>query len=139
MSNFGNYNATYGALGGIVILLIWFYLTGFLVLLGAEINAFLARKESPAELERQGAHVPGPDDELRHAIGQRAGPQRPGRLRVDTPEEPPLRRRRGRARPEPEPTVAQQARARPAQTFLVGLVSSVALWRATRNLISKQS
>jgi membrane protein len=42
VSNFGSYNATYGTLGGIVVLLIWFYLTAFLMLLGAEINAVLA-------------------------------------------------------------------------------------------------
>jgi membrane protein len=46
VSNFGNYNATYGALGGVVILLLWFYLTAFLLLLGAEINALMLKDTS---------------------------------------------------------------------------------------------
>lgn len=39
VSNFGNYNKTYGSVGAIVILLTWFYLTAYVVLLGAELNA----------------------------------------------------------------------------------------------------
>ena len=39
VSNFGVYNETYGALAGIIILLIWLWLSGFVVLLGAELNS----------------------------------------------------------------------------------------------------
>lgn len=39
VSNFGNYNETYGAVGAIVILLLWFYITAYIVLLGGELNA----------------------------------------------------------------------------------------------------
>ncbi|RBI86431.1 hypothetical protein DRV85_06365 [Rhodosalinus halophilus] len=37
--NFGAYNPTYGALAGVVILLLWMWLSSFVVLLGAQLNA----------------------------------------------------------------------------------------------------
>ncbi|MCE0504581.1 YihY/virulence factor BrkB family protein [Roseivivax sp. GX 12232] len=39
--NFASYNETYGALGGVIILLTWMWLSAFIILLGAEVNAEL--------------------------------------------------------------------------------------------------
>ena len=39
VDNFGSYSKTYGALAGVAVLMLWLWLTAFIVLLGAEINA----------------------------------------------------------------------------------------------------
>ncbi|WP_336923408.1 YihY/virulence factor BrkB family protein [Aquipuribacter sp. SD81] len=44
VSNFGSYNETYGAIAGVAILLLFLYLTAFIVLLGAEVNAETERQ-----------------------------------------------------------------------------------------------
>lgn len=39
VANFGSYNQTYGALAAVVVLLMWFWISAYIVLLGAELNA----------------------------------------------------------------------------------------------------
>jgi len=41
---FATYGKTYGALGGVIVLLMWFYLSGYIIILGAEINAEMERQ-----------------------------------------------------------------------------------------------
>jgi membrane protein len=37
--HFGNYEATYGAIGGVILLMLWFYLSGLIIVIGSEMNA----------------------------------------------------------------------------------------------------
>jgi membrane protein len=39
LQNFADYNATYGSLGGVIVLMLWFYLSALAVLIGSEMNA----------------------------------------------------------------------------------------------------
>ncbi|MEO7163031.1 MAG: YihY/virulence factor BrkB family protein [Bdellovibrionia bacterium] len=41
VSHFGNYSATYGSIGAVVILMLWLYIAGIVVLLGSEVNALV--------------------------------------------------------------------------------------------------
>jgi membrane protein len=44
VTHFGKYNVTYGSIGGVIILLSWFYLSALILLLGGELNAALAKQ-----------------------------------------------------------------------------------------------
>jgi membrane protein len=59
VANFGSYNKTYGTMGGVVVFLLWLWITNIAVLLGVEYNAEVERT---AEM-KQG--VPGADKELK--------------------------------------------------------------------------
>ncbi|EAD5843316.1 TPA: YihY/virulence factor BrkB family protein [Listeria innocua] len=50
VNNFGNYSATYGSIGVIIILMLWFYLTGIILMIGGELNATLAIRKKKKEL-----------------------------------------------------------------------------------------
>ncbi|MDX3697233.1 YihY/virulence factor BrkB family protein [Streptomyces europaeiscabiei] len=56
VANFGSYNKTYGALAGVIIFLVWLWITNLAILLGLEFDAELARQRAVT-----GGHPP--DDE----------------------------------------------------------------------------
>jgi membrane protein len=41
VQHFGRYNVTYGSIGGVIVLLTWLYISGFIFVIGGEINAIL--------------------------------------------------------------------------------------------------
>jgi membrane protein len=45
--NFGNYTATYGAIGGIIVTMLWFYVSSLAILIGAELNGVIQSQPPP--------------------------------------------------------------------------------------------
>ncbi|WP_434382976.1 YihY/virulence factor BrkB family protein [Melittangium boletus] len=78
VEHFGRYNITYGSIGGVIVLLLWLYLTGFIFILGGEVNAILEQAQAEAaraegrEPEIQTPHLStgaGDTDGLRQRLG----------------------------------------------------------------------
>jgi membrane protein len=57
VANMGAYTETYGAIGGVMVLMLWFYISGLVILIGAEMNAEIEHA-SPYGKE-EGEKVPG--------------------------------------------------------------------------------
>ena len=55
VTNFANYNETYGSLGGVVVLMLWFYISAMAILVGAEMNA---------EIEHASPHGKDPGEKI---------------------------------------------------------------------------
>jgi membrane protein len=47
VSTIGNYGATYGSLAGVIVMMLWFYVTAAMLLLGAEVTAAVAQARTP--------------------------------------------------------------------------------------------
>lgn len=62
VTGFATYGSTYGALAGVAILLIWFYLTSFILLLGVEVNDVIAELQQPRDLQERRESGADPDD-----------------------------------------------------------------------------
>ncbi|MEG3087148.1 YhjD/YihY/BrkB family envelope integrity protein [Sphingomonas sp. PB4P5] len=81
VANFGNYNATYGSLGAVVVTLTWLYLSSYILLFGAELNAELEHQtaedttKADAPLGERGAWVA--DHVAGDAAGEPAAPAAP--------------------------------------------------------------
>ena len=58
---FGDYSATYGSLGAVIVLLTWFYVTGLMLLAGAEINSEIQAAVIEKRLQEQRELGPTPN------------------------------------------------------------------------------
>ena len=72
VARFATFDATYGALAGVIVLMMWFYLTAFVLVCAAELAALLVRLRSPHLLAR-------PDQAAATVLGIEPQKGRPGR------------------------------------------------------------
>jgi membrane protein len=62
LSFFNSYSATYGSLGAVIILMLWFYFTGVAILVGGEINSEIENamaKQGAPDAKEKGEKAPG--------------------------------------------------------------------------------
>ena len=77
--NVANYGATYGSLGGVIAMMIWFYVTAAMLIVGAEVTAALTHERSPDSIRRRGEEVAaaqavqGATDQASHKARQAVG------------------------------------------------------------------
>lgn len=106
VANFGSYANTYGALGGVIVLMLWFYITAMLLLVAAEVTAVLAKSHEPEVVDARRAET-GPAK----AGGTAVAEPRPTVEEVEPkpeplPHEQPL--------PKPRPTAGRRPIPQPA-------------------------
>jgi membrane protein len=65
VSKVGSYDKTYGSLGAVIILLLWFYLTAYVILAGAELNPEIERQITREKRDPVQRRVSGRAEALR--------------------------------------------------------------------------
>jgi membrane protein len=111
LANFADYNATYGSLGGVIVLMLWFYVSGLSILAGAEMNAEIEHA-SPYGKD-PGEKVPG----QKRKLGTAAARAYESRAKSKS---------RGTASPVPAPQPIPEPTA--SSAFAGGLVFFITRW-----------
>jgi membrane protein len=86
VTNFGEYNESYGTLGGIMVLMLWFYISGLALLVGAEMNS---------EIEHASPHGKAPGSKTtggKRKLGAAAAREYESAHATDRPARPEIRR-----------------------------------------------
>jgi membrane protein len=76
VDNFGKFNETYGSVGGVVVLMLWLFLSAFMVMLGAEINAELEHQTAQDTTEGRDRPMGQRDARMADTVGESAESRR---------------------------------------------------------------
>jgi membrane protein len=116
INNFGSYDKTYGSIGAVIVLLLWLYLSGFIVLIGAVINSVV--EHSSAEGKEAGEKVEGEKE----AVQKVEGKQTQGKNREEN-------QRKGKERPPSRGTAHQNDR---SGKLIEGIMAAAMLAEAVK-------
>ena len=86
LTNFANYNETYGSLGGVIVLMLWFYISGLAILAGAEMNAEV--EHASPHGKDPGEKVPGQRRKLGSAAAREFEERQKGEAAKPAPRAP---------------------------------------------------
>ena len=87
VTQFGTYNETYGSLGGVIVLMLWFYLSSLAILIGAEMNAEI--EHASPHGKAPGEKVPGERKKLGAAAARAFAEQQDAR-QTESPSPAPV-------------------------------------------------
>jgi membrane protein len=83
VANFTDYEGSYGTVGGVIVVLLWFYVSGIAILTGAELNAEIEHAspygKAPGQKNAQGRLLIGARAERAFRERQRSGAREPVR------------------------------------------------------------
>ena len=125
VTNFASYNETYGTIGGVMVLLLWFYVSGIALLIGAELNAEI--EHSSPYGKDMGERVAGEKKKIGPAAA-RAYEERRARGELDVPPYPDdINCDVDRSKPRPKPEKVR------ASDLLIGTAALLpAAWKIGR-------
>ena len=93
VANFTDYEGSYGTVGGVIVVLLWFYVSGIAILTGAELNAEIEHAspygKAPGQKNAQGKLVIGARAARAFRERQLTGELEPVKLAPSTPPPPP--------------------------------------------------
>ncbi len=143
LSYFNSYSATYGSLGAVIILMLWFYFTGAAILIGGEINSEIENemaKRGAPDAKEKGQKAPGgPVDKPLTAADAKPGAKT---STAEPPDDKPTDKARpAHARTSPAPARATVAHGRTDErrSLSIGKLAVVAGAWALSKLTGKKS
>jgi membrane protein len=93
VANFTDYEGSYGTVGGVIVVLLWFYVSGIAILMGAELNAEIEHAspygKAPGQKNAQGRLLIGARAERAFRERQCAGEPAPVRSALSMPKAQP--------------------------------------------------